>query len=411
MAVFPVPSQIQNDYLIVLKSIKPSLNTLDANSDFVIRGKAMTGILSGVYGDQAKINLDTWIASCRPESLFRFGIDYNLPQQPATQADCPSAAIAGTDGTVINPGDLTFIYPTTAIVYTNTTGGTFADGTLNVAIKCAVSGQIGNISAPDTLQIVNPPTGVGSSAILNVDMADGTDQESVDSYRARLLSRRQNSPAGGNQTDYPAFAFEGDPSIRTALIRRFGRGLGTVDVYITTGTTDIDTAVTQGQSIVRIPSGDVIAEEQAYYNAHVPLTDCPGVFAPTELAVNATVYIVLAAGLTMGSIPSDPIYNPLGLNCQQLVQREVSRALYKIPVGGRKIPGSTSGEVPASDIEEGLDIWLSAVTDVETGLYTGKLPIIADRRCGNMDGSNRNLSILGNQLPKPGTITVVTGGI
>lgn len=408
MATFPTPSQIFSDYKTILKSIKPTLNTNDKNSDFVIRGQAYSGLVSGSYGDQEKVNNDSWINSARPEALILFGQDYDLLQLPATPAIGPQVSIPGTNGSPA-PVGMTLVYLPTGVLYQTTSAGTVSGGTATVAIECLVSGQIGNIASPDTLQIVSPPPGIGTVATLLADVADGADAESIDSYRQRLLSRVQSPPAGGNQTDYPNFAFEADASIRSVFIRRFGRGLGTVDVYITTGTTDIDTAVTQGLSIVRIPSAPLIAEVQAFYNAHVPLTDCAGVFAPTEQDINATMNVALASGLTLSSVPADAVHNPLNLTVSQLIQREMGRALYKIPVGGRLIPGVSGGVVPASDLETGLDQWLSAVVDPATGLARGFIPVLADRECQPLNGSSYDLPITGNILPKPGTMTVVLG--
>lgn len=406
---FPTPSQLAAQYLQILKGIKPSLNINDNNSDFVIRGKAFTGFASGLYGENQKVNNDTFVSTARPEALALHGLDYNIQRLPATQAESPQGRITGTNGTVITPGQLTFLYAPTNVLYTNTTGGTIGAGVLDLVIQAQVAGQIGNIKAPDDLQVVSPPSGVDPSMSLVQDMADGTDVESIDSYRARILSRLQSPPAGGNETDYPNFAFAADPSVRSAFIRRFGRGLGTVDVYITTGTTDVDTAVTQGLAIIRIPSGPTIAAVQTYYNEHVPLTDCAAVYAPTELAVDATMNVDLAQGLTLSSVPADPVYNPLNLTVQQLIVREVGRVLYKYPVGGRVIPGNPGGYIVASDIEEGLDVWLSAVKDPVTGLYIGKLPILADRQIQPLDSPNYNLAINQNELAAPGTITVVLG--
>jgi uncharacterized phage protein gp47/JayE len=39
-------------------------------------------------------------------------------------------------------------------------------------------------------------------------VADGSDEESTDELRARLLARLQNPPHGGNATDYEAWAKE-----------------------------------------------------------------------------------------------------------------------------------------------------------------------------------------------------------
>jgi len=412
MGTFPKPSEIFETYKSYLKSIKPSLNVNDANSDFIIRGKAVTGLMSGLYGDQKKVDDDTYISSARPESLSLHGQDLGIAQQPATKAQSPQVRITGTNGTLINAGDLTFMYGPTSVLYTNVTGGTIGtptSGQLDLQIQALVTGQIGDVAAPDTLQVVSPPSGVNNSAAVIQSIADGSDIESTDSYRARLLLREQSPPAGGNETDYPEFAFEADPSVRSVSIHRFGRGLGTVDVYITTGTTDIDTAVTNGLPIVRIPSSIVLANVQAYYDAHVPLTDCAEIFAPVEVLVDATVKVDLAAGYTLSTIPVDPVFNPLNLTVLQLIKREVGRVMYKVPVGGRLIPGFTLGFVTAGDIEEGLDVWLSAVKDPNTGSFIGKIPILADRQCQPLDPPNTNKTLNENELAKPGTITVQLG--
>lgn len=408
MANFPKPSDIEQQYLQYLKSLKPSINTNDPNSDFVIRGKAIAGLLSGLYGDQQKVNNDTYIQSARPEALLLRGDDLAIPKQPATAAQSPQIRFTGTNGAIV-PIGLSLMYVPTGVLYQTTTTGTITGGFVDLEVEALQTGQIGNVSAPDDLQVVSPPVGVDSTASVIESLADGSDIESDDSYRQRLLSRYQNPPAGGNEVDYPNFAFQADPSVRTAFIRRFGRGLGTVDIYITSGTTDIDTAVTQGLSIVRIPSGLVLTAVQDFYDSHVPLTDCAQVYAPTEVMVDATVKVELASGLTMASVPADATYNPLGLTVEDIIIREVGRVMYKLPVGGRQIPGFTNGFVTASDIEEGLDIWLSAVIDPLTRLPIGRIPILADRQCQPLDPPDMNKELNQDELATPGTITVIQG--
>lgn len=409
MANFLTPSEIQSQYLTYLQSIKPSINTNDSNSDFVIRGNVFAGLLSGLYGDQAKVDGDTYFSTARPESLSLHGLDLGIAQQQATSATSNGVTITGTNGTIVNPGDLTLLYVSTGIFYTNTTGGTISGGSLIVSIVSNTTGTIGNVTAPDTLQIVSPPSGINTLATLTVSLADGTDLESTDSYRQRLINRLQQPPAGGNANDYMNFAFAADPSVRTALVRRFGRGLGTVDVYITTGATDIDTAVTQGLPIVRVPGSTLINTVQAYMNQNAPLTDCVGVFGPTENPQNVTIKVDLAANITLSTVPSDSVNNPLGLTVQQLIVREVGRALYKVPVGGWQIPGFSNGFVVASYIEQNIDFWLSSETDTATGLPIGIIPVLADRQVQPLNGSQTNMPLSGNVIVAPGTIAVVLG--
>lgn len=408
MANFPTPSQSRTQYFIILGAVKPSLNLNDPNSDFVIRGSAFASFASGIYGDQQKVNNDTWVSSARPEALTLFGQDLAIPQSPATKATGSNVPVPGVNGTVITPGQLTFSYGPTGVLYTNTTGGTVALAVLNVSIQALTAGQNGNVKSPAVLNIVSPPTGIGTQLTLTEDVANGTDAESTDSYRQRLLNRFQQPPAGGNANDYRNFAFAASPAVRTALVRRFGRGLGTVDIYITTGTSDIDNAVTNGIPIVRIPSGSLIATVQAYYDAAAPNTDCPEVFAPTEIGQNVTINVDLAAGVLMSTVPNDPVNNPLNLTVAQLIVREVGRALYKVPVGGWSIPGQTSGFVIAAFIERSVDTWLSAEIDQATGLAIGFIPVLADRQVQMLNPPSWDKALVGNTIVAPNVITVST---
>lgn len=410
MATFPKPSDILDTYKQILKSIKPALNINDKNSDFVIRGQVISGLASGLYGDQAKINNDTFTSTARPEALVLKGADLGLSILPATQSTGALAVtITGPNGTVVAAGDLTFLYGATNLFYTNTTGGTIASGSLTLSVQCEVAGSLGNIASPDTLTVVSPPTGVSTTANIVVNIAGGSDVESTDSFRARLLARQQNTPSGGNAADYKAWGFLADPSVRSVSIRRFIKGLGTVGVAITTGPTDIDSAVTNGTSVVRIPSSTVIQSVQAYYDSVTPLTSCTTVFSPTETAFPVTVAVDLAGTNTLDSVPSSATYNPLGLTIRALITREVTRALLKVAIGGRTRGTQTQGYIFASDIEINLDTWLSAESDPVTGLSKGYIPVLADRQVLPLNGTSYDVPIDSNSLATAGVITIVQG--
>lgn len=410
MANFPTPSQLQTQYLQILQSIKPSININDINSDFVIRGNVFAAFASGVYGDQAKVDNDTYITSSSPQALTLHGQDLDIPQLQATPASSDSVTINGPNATVVNPGQLTFIYNSTGITYTNTTGGTISGGTLIVSIQATTPGSITNVAAPATLSLIAPPNGIGNSATLNDDLAGGSDLESTDSYRSRLLSRLQMPPAGGNATDIRNMAFAADPAVRTVIVIPFALGLGTVGVYITTGSTDIDTAVTQGLPIVRVPSATDINLVQTYLNNNGVLGICYGVYGPTEIDFNGTVYVDLASGITLTTVPNDPINNPLNLTVQELIVREYGRALYKVPVGGWQLGSSSPpGFIVASYIENSMQLWLSSEVDPVSGLTIGNIPVLADIRVPALDSPNTNFPIAANNIVAPGTIIVVLG--
>jgi hypothetical protein len=82
------------------------------------------------------------------------------------------------------------------------------------------------------------------------------------------------------------------------------------------------------------------------------------------------------------------------------VRREVRRAIYKTPPGGRQFDGK--GYVVASEIEQVIDLGLSA-EPYEAGVYGA---ILTDRQVTDLAGTGPNLLILPTQIVEPGTITI-----
>ena len=410
MAKFPTPSQLATQYLQILQSIKPSININDASSDFVIRGNVWAAFVSGVYGDQARVDDNTYISSASPESLTLHGQDLGIIQNGATKANSTDILITGTAGTVVNTGDLTFIFDSTGVTYTNTVGGTLqTSGNLHLSAVALSPGIIGNVGAGQSIGLLGPPAGINTVGTVIVAFASGTDRESTDSYRARLLNRLQQPPSGGNLNDLRNFAFAGDSSVRTVIVVPFALGLGTAAVYITGGSTtqDIDTAITNGEPIIRVPSQTVINNVQSYYYANAPITTCVSVYGPNEITFNGTVYVDLAPNLTLSSVPSDPVNNPLGITIEGLIRREYGRALYNCPVGGFQVEGH--GYLLASDIEKSMLTHLSSEANPSTGAAYGLLPVLSDIRIPQLSPPNTNLLLNGNWLVAPGIITVVLG--
>ncbi|WP_230478800.1 baseplate J/gp47 family protein [Kingella kingae] len=76
------------------------------------------------------------------------------------------------------------------------------------------------------------PAGVQSDCVITAQ--GGTDAESDASLLARLLERLRRPPAGGNQYDYKNWALSVD-GVSSAYVYPLRRGLGTVDIAITSG--------------------------------------------------------------------------------------------------------------------------------------------------------------------------------
>lgn len=72
-------------------------------------------------------------------------------------------------------------------------------------IRALDAGSFGNLPVDSALWMPTPPAGVSSTASV-VALTGGTDAETDDQLRSRILRRIQNPPMGGDKTDYEQWA-------------------------------------------------------------------------------------------------------------------------------------------------------------------------------------------------------------
>lgn len=391
---FRTPEQIAEEYLLELKALKPEVNTKQTDSDWWIRSRVVGAVVSGVYADQRLIANDAFPQRARHDALGRhLELWFADTFKSATPA-VGFAAVTGTAGSVIPPG-LQFTYQPNGNIYQSTSGFAMPASTALVPVQSINTGQAQNLISDAPLLINSPPAGVNSAALAFGNFTDGRDTETDAQAAARILLRVQNPPRGGTAADYKLWALSADDSVVDANVIRFPFGFGTLAVVITAGTTDVDFAIDNGFPVVQEPSQALIDKVQAYIDARKPETACVTVIGPTPVAIDVTVFVSYLTG-NNNSIPGGQT-----LTQEQLVKREVMRALYKTPPGGRQI--GASGFVLASEIEEVIDLKLSA-----SPFSTGDIPILSDRQVLPLSFPGPNYPLLGTQIPVPGTITVQT---
>ncbi len=148
--------------------------------------------------------------------------------KPATFA-AGSATVTGTFGVVLPLG-------------TQMTGGAVGNETtfetteqINigttatpVAVRALDPGLAGNLDAGDVLNFVTAIAGLDGFATV-VSLTGGTDAETDDELRARVLERIRQPPMGGDADDYVAWALE-VPGVTRAWCAPMEMGIGTVTV-------------------------------------------------------------------------------------------------------------------------------------------------------------------------------------
>ena len=185
---------------------------------------------------------------------------------------------SGTPGTLIPAGQTAT--HASGFVVVSTTGALLGeDGIAAVAVQAQNAGAMHSYS-DEPVVFNSPPSGVNADALLN--LRGGTNRETNAELLARLLFRMQHPPGGGNKYDYENWALSVD-GVKTAICLPNRRGLGTVDVLVTSGLT--------------IPTAAVLAAVQALLDEQRPVA-CKDVLAlaPVEILVNTSSLVALNYG-------------------------------------------------------------------------------------------------------------------
>ncbi len=394
---YKTPEQVADQYLEHLKSLKPEINTAQTDSDWWIRSRVTGGVIAGIYADQARIANDPFPQSARREGLLKSLQTYFGEGFTSATVSIGNVLVTGASGSQIVVGQQ-FEYEPNGNLYVATETTDFnTETSITVPVQSIATGQNQNLLEGAELTIPSPPAGVDSAAfVTGAPLSDGRNEESNPEAALRILAQIRSPLAGGKVSDYEQFARAADPAVTSAKVSRFPFGLGTVGVVITAGTTDIDAALDAGDPIILIPSDDLVDRVQDYIEEQNPVTDCAYVLKPASIGIDVTVSVRYANG------DGTTINSGQTLTQEELVRREVQRAIYKTPPGGRQF-GAT-GYVMASEIEEIIDLNLSA-SPYTIGEYA---QIITDRQVADLSGSGANRSLLGTQVAFPGTINVVT---
>jgi len=155
-------------------------------------------------------------------------------------------------------------------------------GTVTVAVVATLGGAAGNTPPGASLTLASAIAGITAQATVDsAGLTGGIDQESDDSYRARLLNLLQRPPQGGCPNDFVQWTLK-CAGVTRAWVYPLNRGLGTIDVAF----------VMDGRSNI-VPTPTDVAAVQAYLDTMRPgFGECI-VFAPTAAPLNLTIHGLL----------------------------------------------------------------------------------------------------------------------
>ncbi len=166
-------------------------------TDFWLTGSGIAGMcLLGFY-NIAQAEASQNVLTAEDEALDQIRAGYGLPEVPGAPAT-GNLIVTVTGATTIPDGQV-FLYPNGV---SGTVVGTWVNPTSGseVTVTASESGTKTNLKAGSKVRFVSPPINVVSEATVSQGkpLTGGTENETDDRKRDRILNVLQNKPAGGN---------------------------------------------------------------------------------------------------------------------------------------------------------------------------------------------------------------------
>lgn len=240
-------------------------------------GRALAGASHELHGRLDYLARQITVDTADAEYLERWASVWGVRRRAASYA-VGSVTFTGVNGSTIPSG--TVLRRQDGAQIEMTAAGTIASGTATVAARARVAGAAGNTVASAALVLVSPVSGVSSSATVAAGgLVAGSDTESDDALRARVLQRIREPPQGGAERDYRAWALE-VPGVTRVWVAPRELGAGTVTVRF----------VRDGDPSI-IPDAGEVAVVADYIEQRRPVTAEVYVLPPVPLALNLSIQI------------------------------------------------------------------------------------------------------------------------
>jgi uncharacterized phage protein gp47/JayE len=210
----------------------------------------------------------------------------------AAQFATGSVDVAGTSGIVVAAG--TVLLRSDGARYETDAEVMLIGGSATPAVTAVDAGEAGNADAGTALTFESPIEGINSRAAVGVGgLVNGSDPESDDSLRARLLERMRRPPHGGAAADYVAWALE-VPGVTRAWVYPLELGAGTVTVRFV-----------RDDDASPIPGAAEVAAVQAYIEERRPVTAAVAVLAPVGEPLDLTLSIAPDTAATRAAVEAE----------------------------------------------------------------------------------------------------------
>lgn len=268
-------ARVQGDFVSRLELSVPILR----RSMIYALSRVLAGTAHLMHGYLEYLSKQIFPDQSDEEYLIRQGAIYGLSKTAAAYATGDIVA-TGTNGSVIPAGSV--LKHEDGTTYTTDAEARIATGEATITVTAEVAGEDGNRDAAVELSFESPITGVDATADVDTGgLVSGSDEETTEAFRTRVLARIQSPPHGGSKDDYIAWAKEVSGVTRAWCVP-LDDGPGTVTVYFVR---DNDASL--------IPDAGEITAVQNYIDAssRKPVTADVTVKAPTPVELDFTISV------------------------------------------------------------------------------------------------------------------------
>lgn len=269
--------RIQQDLISRLSLATPLLR----RSMVAVLARVLAGAAHMLHGHLEFLSRQIFPDQADAEYLTRWGALFGLSFNPATYAD-GTATATGSDGSVIPEG--TVLVRADGTRYATDAEATISSNLAALSLTALLAGVDGNCDAGTELSFESPIAGVDATASSD-ELSGGTEQETTDAFRVRVLDRMRQPPHGGAAADYVAWAKE-VPGVTRVWVFPLEEGPGTVVVRFVRDDDGSGTAI--------FPSAGEVLDVQLKMtgtNAVAPVAAEVLVYAPVPQALDFSLSI------------------------------------------------------------------------------------------------------------------------
>lgn len=271
--------RVEQDFISRLELSTPLLRRALAR----VTARVVAGAVHMLHGHLEYLARQIFPDRAERAFLVRWGALFGVTIKPAAGASgyvtITGTGFAASSGSVLLHADGT--------AFNVDDDADLSGGSAQVMVYAKDPGATGNRAAGTELVFQSPLPGVNATAVVSAGgLVNGSDEEDLEDFRARVLERMRSPPHGGSEADYVAWAKE-VPGVTRAWCYPLEDGPGTVTVrFVRDDDEDL------------IPDGDEVTAVQDYIVGGVdhpglaPVTAAVQVLAPVAVPLNFTVHLV-----------------------------------------------------------------------------------------------------------------------